>query len=108
MIIDRIAHASIHKLANQITLEKVVWKPECNFARLIESLRRISLVANDKSGGVQLHLEPGLLRIQSQNPGVLDGSMHLYTASMMGPSPLSRAQREALATAVSRANDCHY
>jgi DNA polymerase-3 subunit beta len=41
---------------------------------LVEALRRISLVANDKSGGVQLILEPGLLRIQSQNPEVGEGS----------------------------------
>ena len=41
---------------------------------LVEALRRISLVANDKSGGVQLQIEPGLLRIQSQNPEVGEGS----------------------------------
>lgn len=41
---------------------------------LVEALRRISLVANDKSGGVQLMIEPGLLRIQSQNPEVGEGS----------------------------------
>ena len=41
---------------------------------LVEALRRISLVANDKSGGVQLIIEPGLLRIQSQNPEVGEGS----------------------------------
>ena len=41
---------------------------------LVEALRRISLVANDKSGGVQLLLEPGTLRIQSQNPEVGEGS----------------------------------
>ena len=40
----------------------------------MEALRRISLVANDKSGGVQLTIEPGLLRIQSQNPEVGEGS----------------------------------
>jgi DNA polymerase-3 subunit beta len=45
--------------------------------RLVEALRRISLVANDKSGGVQLHLEPGMLRIQSQNPDVGEGSEEL-------------------------------
>jgi alkylhydroperoxidase family enzyme len=49
-----------------------------------------------------------VLRIQSLNPGVLDGSMRLYAATMMGDSPLTRAQREALATTVSRINDCHY
>jgi len=42
--------------------------------RLIEALKRISLVANDKSGGVQLSLEPGVLKIQSQNPDVGEGS----------------------------------
>jgi len=31
-------------------------------------------VANDKSGGVQLQIEPGMLRIQSQNPEVGEGS----------------------------------
>jgi len=42
--------------------------------RLIEALKRISLVANDKSGGVSLSLEPGILKIQSQNPDVGEGS----------------------------------
>lgn len=42
--------------------------------RLIEALKRISLVANDKSGGVSLSLEPGSLKIQSQNPDVGEGS----------------------------------
>ena len=41
---------------------------------LVEALRRISLVANDKSGGVQLTIEPGVLRLQSQNPEVGEGS----------------------------------
>jgi DNA polymerase-3 subunit beta len=41
---------------------------------LVEALRRISLVANDKSGGVQLIIEPGVLRLQSQNPEVGEGS----------------------------------
>lgn len=41
---------------------------------LVEALRRISLVANDKSGGVQLMIEPGMLRLQSQNPEVGEGS----------------------------------
>ena len=41
---------------------------------LVEALKRISLVANDKSGGVQLMIEPGMLRLQSQNPEVGEGS----------------------------------
>ncbi|MFW5875685.1 MAG: DNA polymerase III subunit beta [Myxococcota bacterium] len=46
-------------------------------AALVEALRRISLVANDKSGGVRLSLEPGLLRITSENPDVGEGSEEL-------------------------------
>lgn len=41
---------------------------------LIDSLKRISLVASDKSGGVRLRLEPGKLQIVSENPDVGEGS----------------------------------
>ena len=34
---------------------------------------RIQLVANDKSGGVLLRIEPGMLRVQSQNSEVGEG-----------------------------------
>ena len=50
----------------------------------------------------------GILRVQSLNPAALEASMGMYKAIMFGPSPLSRAQREMLATVVSRANDCFY
>jgi len=43
-------------------------------ARLVEALRRISLVASDKSGGVRFHLEPGIMKITSENPDVGEGS----------------------------------
>jgi DNA polymerase-3 subunit beta len=46
-------------------------------AKLVEGLRRISLVANDKSGGVRLQLEEGSLRITSENPDVGEGSEEL-------------------------------
>ncbi len=49
-----------------------------------------------------------VLRIQSVNPPALQGSISLYAALMHGSSPLSRAQREMIATVVSRTNDCHY
>ncbi|NLE49728.1 MAG: DNA polymerase III subunit beta, partial [Sandaracinaceae bacterium] len=48
-------------------------KLTANRTLLIEALRRISLVAHDKSGSVQLSLEPGLLRVQSQNSEVGEG-----------------------------------
>ena len=41
-------------------------------------------------------------------PADLDASMKLYAAVMKGPSPLSRVQREMLATVVSAELDCHY
>ena len=44
---------------------------------LVDSLRRISLVASDKSGGVRLILEPGKLEIISENPDVGEGSEEL-------------------------------
>ncbi len=44
----------------------------------------------------------------SLNPHVLKASMDQYIALMFGPSPLSRMQRELLATVVSAEVDCHY
>ncbi len=50
-----------------------------------------------------------VLRIQSLRPEVLQAGIDLYQELMLSPrSPLSRAQREMIAVAVSRANDCHY
>jgi len=75
----------------------------------------------------------GILRVQSLNPAALDASMAMYKTIMFpaphseggesgrpgsppdaarrtgsGPSPLTRARREMLATVVSRENDCFY
>lgn len=44
---------------------------------LVSSLKRISLVASDKSGGVQFQIEPGTMRILSQNPDVGEGAEEL-------------------------------
>ena len=49
-----------------------------------------------------------IVRTMSLNPPVLDASMTLYGVVMKGRSPLSRMQRELLATVVSRTNDCYY
>ncbi len=49
-----------------------------------------------------------IVRIMSPNPAALRTSMAFYRALMFDPSPLSRAQRELLATVVSRANNCYY
>jgi uncharacterized peroxidase-related enzyme len=50
-----------------------------------------------------------VLRIQSLRPEVLERGVALYQELMHSPrSPLSRAQREMIAVAVSRVNDCDY
>lgn len=49
-----------------------------------------------------------IVRIQSLNPRVLEASIGLYKAIMLGPSSLTRAQREMIAVVVSKANDCFY
>ena len=49
-----------------------------------------------------------ILRVQGLNPPVLGASIELYKAVMFGPSPLSRMQRETLATVTSWANGCFY
>lgn len=49
-----------------------------------------------------------IVHIMSVNPRVLKASIEFYLAIMYGPSPLSRAQRELLATVVSAELDCFY
>ena len=53
----------------------------------------------------------GLARIlasHSLNPAALEAHLRLYRTIMFGESPLTRSEREAIAVAVSSANDCHY
>jgi uncharacterized peroxidase-related enzyme len=49
-----------------------------------------------------------ILKVQSLNPAVLRAGIQLYLATMYGPSSLSRAEREMLATVVSQVNECFY
>jgi alkylhydroperoxidase family enzyme len=49
-----------------------------------------------------------ILEVQSLNLAVLRASTALYVTAMFGPSGLSRADREMLATVVSWANHCFY
>jgi uncharacterized peroxidase-related enzyme len=49
-----------------------------------------------------------ILKVQSLNPATMHASMGLYLAAMHGPSGLTRAEREMLATVVSWANHCFY
>ena len=50
-----------------------------------------------------------VIRCQSLRPPTLRASTNLYLEIMHSrESPLSRAQREMIATVVSRINSCHY
>ena len=49
-----------------------------------------------------------IVRVMSQNPPALRDSIGLYLTVMKGDSPLSRSQREMLATVVSATLRCHY
>ncbi|MBK9052779.1 MAG: carboxymuconolactone decarboxylase family protein [Chloroflexi bacterium] len=49
-----------------------------------------------------------IVSIMSQNAAAMKASMGLYRVLMFQASPLSRAQREMLATVVSAINHCLY
>lgn len=67
-------------------------------------LAKLYQAALDRAGKVY-----NVIRIQSPRPEILRISTQLYREVMFGErSPLTRAQREMIATAVSRANACEY
>ena len=49
-----------------------------------------------------------ILKVHSLNPGAMDAHLTLYMNIMFQRSGLSRHEREAIAVAVSAANDCEY
>ncbi len=49
-----------------------------------------------------------IVSIMSQNPRAMKASLDFYAALMHGSSPLSRGQREMLATVTSAINHCVY
>lgn len=49
-----------------------------------------------------------VVRVMSLNPETLRATMGFYREAMFGDSPLTRAERELLATVVSRTNHCFY
>ena len=49
-----------------------------------------------------------IVHIMSLNPRALRASINFYSVLMFGESPLSRVQREMLATVVSAELQCHY
>jgi alkylhydroperoxidase family enzyme len=51
---------------------------------------------------------PNILASHSLNSQALEAHQRLYRTIMFGESSLTRSEREAIAVAVSAANDCHY
>jgi alkylhydroperoxidase family enzyme len=49
-----------------------------------------------------------IVHIMSVNPEAMRDSLRLYRTIMFGPSPLTRVQRELLATVTSAELECHY
>lgn len=49
-----------------------------------------------------------IVHVMSVNPRTMDASLDLYGAIMFGASPLTRVQREMLATVVSAELNCFY
>lgn len=49
-----------------------------------------------------------VVHVMSLNPPVMRDSIRFYTSTMFGSSPLTRIQRETLATVVSAELDCRY
>ena len=49
-----------------------------------------------------------ILGVQSLHPAGLEAHVALYRKLMFGPSPLDRAEREAIAVVVSALNGCFY
>ncbi len=79
-------------------------------------MARVKTIAPDEAEGelAEIYARLGgarvanILSVQSLNPPALAAHLELYRAIMFGPSPLSRAEREAVAVAVSATNGCHY
>ena len=49
-----------------------------------------------------------IVSLSSIHPKSMAGQMLFYRTLMFGPSPLTRRQREMVATRVSQLNKCHY
>ena len=81
----------------------MAWIEEITRDRATGLLKRELDAAVRRSGRVW-----NIVQVMSLNAPVLRAAMGQYAAVMFGPSPLSRFQRELLATVVSVELDCFY
>lgn len=79
------------------------WIEQIPIAKATGTLKRLFDQAIARAGRVW-----NIVHIMSLNPEVLRTSISFYRAVMFGGSPLSRVQRELLATVVSAEAHCHY
>lgn len=66
-------------------------------------LKRIYDAAMKRAGYVA-----GIIKVMSQDPQSLEGSMGFYGSLMKADNVLSSSRREMLAAVVSNVNDCFY
>lgn len=87
----------------------------CPYDRLVAHLRLVD--PDDAEGPLAEEYDAAvgragkvfnIVRSMSLRPEVLHASMELYKAIMLGPSGLTRQERELLATVVSATNECYY
>lgn len=90
--------------------DAVVWDdPEMAHLQLIDPDEASGLLAEEYDAAVRRAGKVyNIVRSMSLRPGVLRRSMELYKAIMLGPSELTRQERELLATVVSTVNECYY
>ncbi len=66
-------------------------------------LREAYLKVRAARGGIA-----SIFQVHSLHPQVMTAHLELYRELMFGPSELTRAEREAIALAVSATNGCRY
>lgn len=81
----------------------MAWIHEIPIGEATGLLRRLFDQAIERAGRVWK-----IVHVMSVNPEALRDSLRFYGTIMHGPSPLTRVQRELLATVVSAELDCHY
>lgn len=81
----------------------MVWIKQIPIEEATGLLKRLFDEAKRRAGRVW-----HIVHVMSVNPPVLRDSIRYYLTVMHGDSPLSRVQRELLATVVSAELKCHY
>ena len=79
------------------------WIKQVPVAQASGLLKRLFDEALNRAGRVW-----HIVHIMSINPPIMRDSVRLYVTSLTGKSPLTRVQRELLATVVSAELACHY